>query len=259
MEFVLPIALPEYLTTRVVLRTLAPQLLVHSYSLLHILYFFLVRYKELCNYNYKTNAAIDATKPIGHFTQIIWKSSTELGIGRAYGAKQDCVYIVARYKPPGNIIGSESANIARGSMDGEYCGREFMALNKQENGGKEGMARPDQSGNEDPRQESGVNSQGQNGNAGNSETRPSEESNVNQGAKQNSESSNTGTNPSESSSLAGNQGNTNNVPNKAIQSDFTRNSVKGSPTQRMNEHSQMNAIVGRSTSKGIRTPFLPAY
>ena len=168
------------------------------------------------------------------------------------------MYIVARYKPPGNIIGSESASIARGTMDGEYCGREFMALNKQENGGKEGTVRPGQSTNEDPQQESGVNNQGQNGNAGNSETSTSEESNVNQGTKQNSESSNTGTNPSESSSLAGNQGNTDNVPNKAIQSDFTRNTLKGSPTHRMNEHSQMNAIVGRSTSKGIR-PFLPAY
>ena len=170
------------------------------------------------------------------------------------------MYIVARYKPPGNIIGSESASIARGTMDGEYCGREFMALNKQENGGKEGTVRPGQSTNEDPQQESGVNNQGQNGNAGNSEARPSEENSVSQGIKQNSESSNTaGTNPSESSSLAGNQGNTDNVPNKAIQSDFTRNSLKGSPTQKMNEHSQMNAIVGRSTSKGIRTPLLPAY
>ena len=170
------------------------------------------------------------------------------------------MYIVARYKPPGNIIGSESANIARGTMDAEYCGREFMAINKPGNGTKEKLVPPNQSTNEAAPQESGnINNQGQNGQAGNSETSPSEASNVNQEIQQNGESSNTGTSQSETSSLPGNPGNTNSVTNEATPSDFTRDSREGSRTNGMNKQSQMNPIARRDSNKGIRTPFLPDY
>lgn len=37
----------------------------------------------------------------GHFTQVVWKSSTELGVGMATNGKK--VYVVGQYRPAGNI------------------------------------------------------------------------------------------------------------------------------------------------------------
>lgn len=46
----------------------------------------------------------------GHFTQVIWKSSKELGV--AYGRnKNGKTYVVANYDPAGNMIGSFSPNV----------------------------------------------------------------------------------------------------------------------------------------------------
>ncbi|KAJ2943965.1 hypothetical protein O0L34_g8287 [Tuta absoluta] len=41
----------------------------------------------------------------GHFTQVIWEDSKELGVGMAR-SKDGHVYVVANYSPPGNMIGS---------------------------------------------------------------------------------------------------------------------------------------------------------
>lgn len=41
---------------------------------------------------------------IGHYTQMIWKDTTKVGIG-AYVNKKGNVYVVARYFPPGNFLG----------------------------------------------------------------------------------------------------------------------------------------------------------
>lgn len=38
----------------------------------------------------------------GHFTQVVWKASTKLGIGFARG-RNDCLFVVGRYKPAGNF------------------------------------------------------------------------------------------------------------------------------------------------------------
>ena len=60
---------------------------------------------------------------ISHFTQVVWKESTVLGIGRAevqqHGMK--CAYIVGRYKPTGNILGSFNENVPKGSFNSTYC------------------------------------------------------------------------------------------------------------------------------------------
>ena len=231
----------------------------------------------MCNYNYKTNGEIDGKKPIGHFTQVIWKSSTEFGIGRAYSSDENCVYIVARYKPPGNIIDSESTNIARGKMDGEYCGREFMAINKPENGAKEGLSsegKPDgasQVASEQSNQNTNEGNQQESGNVGkvqntNTDNNPSE-GNVGQGNQQNSESSNAGTsesNPPETSGTSSGgiqQPNTN--TGEASQSGSASNSREGSlqetNTDSRNEQSQTSPSGEGGGSKRIRTPFLPGY
>jgi hypothetical protein len=54
----------------------------------------------------------------GHFTQLVWKPTREIGIGYATGVdKHDpamkCVCVVARYKPAGNILGWFSNSVGR--------------------------------------------------------------------------------------------------------------------------------------------------
>jgi hypothetical protein len=48
----------------------------------------------------------------GHFSQMVWKNSTELGIGRARD-QNGKVFIVANYNPPGNYIGQFAENVPR--------------------------------------------------------------------------------------------------------------------------------------------------
>lgn len=46
----------------------------------------------------------------GHFTQVVWKASQELGVGIARG-KRGNVYVVCNYSPPGNYQGRYVANV----------------------------------------------------------------------------------------------------------------------------------------------------
>ena len=48
----------------------------------------------------------------GHFTQVVWKGSKELGIARASDNKGR-IYVVANYAPAGNFIGDFAANVSR--------------------------------------------------------------------------------------------------------------------------------------------------
>jgi uncharacterized protein YkwD len=56
-------------------------------------------YGEIQNYNFNKPGFHTGT---GHFTQLVWKSSKELGIGIAQAA-DGTWYVVANYSPPGNI------------------------------------------------------------------------------------------------------------------------------------------------------------
>ena len=46
----------------------------------------------------------------GHFTQLIWKSSTSIGLGMAAGmhGNLNAYYCTAQYSPPGNIVGNNN-------------------------------------------------------------------------------------------------------------------------------------------------------
>ncbi|XP_077985763.1 Golgi-associated plant pathogenesis-related protein 1-like [Glandiceps talaboti] len=62
-------------------------------------------YSEIVNFNYQTYKANAGTEA-GHFTQIIWRESTELGCGvataeRSWGPK---FYIVCQYRKAGNTV-----------------------------------------------------------------------------------------------------------------------------------------------------------
>lgn len=46
----------------------------------------------------------------GHFTQVVWKDSKELGVG-CTKAKNGKIYVVANYYPPGNYIGCYVENV----------------------------------------------------------------------------------------------------------------------------------------------------
>lgn len=86
---------------------------------------FACRYNEVCDPGYE-GLGVLATGPeeAGHFSQVVWKASTLLGIGRAE-IEQDgmkCAYIVGRYSPAGNLIGSYKQNVLKGTFNRTaYC------------------------------------------------------------------------------------------------------------------------------------------
>jgi len=45
----------------------------------------------------------------GHFTQVVWKGTKEVGIGIA-SAKNQCI-VVGSYRPAGNMMGDFSNNV----------------------------------------------------------------------------------------------------------------------------------------------------
>lgn len=67
-------------------------------------------YSEEPGYDYQTGGKtgacqVDPKCQIGHFTQVVWKASTRLGVGKAKGnvGKWACTWAVARYAPAGNV------------------------------------------------------------------------------------------------------------------------------------------------------------
>uniref|UniRef100_A0A0A1XHF1 Cell wall protein PRY3 n=1 Tax=Zeugodacus cucurbitae TaxID=28588 RepID=A0A0A1XHF1_ZEUCU len=58
-------------------------------------------YDEIRNYDFSKATYKPGT---GHFTQIVWRDSRQLGVGLA--TRGDTTYIVCNYNPPGNLLGS---------------------------------------------------------------------------------------------------------------------------------------------------------
>jgi pathogenesis-related protein 1 len=58
---------------------------------------------ESANYDYSKNSCA-AGKVCGHYTQLVWKSTTEIGCGKAICTDKSQVW-VCNYQPAGNIIG----------------------------------------------------------------------------------------------------------------------------------------------------------
>jgi uncharacterized protein YkwD len=69
-------------------------------------------YSEFKDYDYKKDA--DFQPGTGHFTQVVWKATKELGIAKAKGSKGD-TYVVAIYNPAGNFMGQLNDNVMKRS------------------------------------------------------------------------------------------------------------------------------------------------
>uniref|UniRef100_UPI0037E765B3 Golgi-associated plant pathogenesis-related protein 1-like isoform X1 n=2 Tax=Semicossyphus pulcher TaxID=241346 RepID=UPI0037E765B3 len=55
-------------------------------------------YSEIKDYNWSSPGFTGST---GHFTQVVWKDSTELGVGMATDGNK--VFVVGQYRPAGNM------------------------------------------------------------------------------------------------------------------------------------------------------------
>ena len=47
----------------------------------------------------------------GHFTQLVWDSSTQLGVGVTRSESTGKFYVVMKYWPPGNYIGKYTQHV----------------------------------------------------------------------------------------------------------------------------------------------------
>ncbi len=65
-------------------------------------------YNEIEKYNFNNPRSSDGV--VGHFTQVVWKGSRELGIGCSVD-KNGSYWVVANYYPAGNFIGEEKQNV----------------------------------------------------------------------------------------------------------------------------------------------------
>ncbi|UJR29739.1 hypothetical protein I4U23_017287 [Adineta vaga] len=64
-------------------------------------------YSEIAKYNWTNPGFSYAT---GHFTQVVWKNTKTLGIGRAM-SKTNNLYVVGNYFPGGDFAGAFNGNV----------------------------------------------------------------------------------------------------------------------------------------------------
>jgi glioma pathogenesis-related protein 2 len=73
-------------------------------------------YDEVSLYNYNQP---DFSHQTGHFTQIVWKDSTNIGCGIAQGKTNikgthfNSFYVVCHYNPPGNVMKQFASNVSK--------------------------------------------------------------------------------------------------------------------------------------------------
>nr|QNH72468.1 toxin candidate TRINITY_DN24577_c0_g1_i1 [Pachycerianthus borealis] len=68
-------------------------------------------YTEIRDYDFAHPGFNHAT---GHFTQVVWRDTKQVGIACAKNGKN--TYVVARYDPPGNFRGQFKDNVISGSV-----------------------------------------------------------------------------------------------------------------------------------------------
>ncbi len=60
---------------------------------------------EKANYNYQTNACTKG-KVCGHYTQVVWKDTTQVGCGKSICSDNSQIW-VCNYTPAGNFVGQK--------------------------------------------------------------------------------------------------------------------------------------------------------
>ena len=81
------------------------------------------RYSEACSHGYNFERR-DKQPGTGHFTQLIWKDTRELGVGLSavqHPEGSACSYIVARYYKAGNDLRSILQNVEKGRFNEASC------------------------------------------------------------------------------------------------------------------------------------------
>ena len=83
------------------------------------------RYNEVCSYDWRKGGY---EPKAAHFMQLVWKSATDLGIGKAEGMKngRPYTYIVARYKP--GITFDALKNVFKGRFNPSFCRNLFPSF-----------------------------------------------------------------------------------------------------------------------------------
>jgi hypothetical protein len=66
-------------------------------------------YSEVKDYDFNSGGFSGAT---GHFTQLVWKGTTNVGAGYAFTPDRTKVYVVAQYTPPGNYQDQYGDNVS---------------------------------------------------------------------------------------------------------------------------------------------------
>lgn len=64
-------------------------------------------YDEGAAYDYANPGFADAT---GHFSQLVWSATTNVGCGFSSGCGEYANYLVCRYSSPGNVVGGSDNN-----------------------------------------------------------------------------------------------------------------------------------------------------
>ena len=83
----------------------------------------LFRYRQVCDKGYKFDGE-EPGKDTAKFSQLVWKATSNFGIAYATKKTKDnlyCTYIVAKYSPAGNKVGSYKENVQQGSFTASIC------------------------------------------------------------------------------------------------------------------------------------------
>lgn len=67
-------------------------------------------YSEIKDYNFYSHSG-SGSGVTGHFTQLVWKSSRELGVGKAVTRDGKTTMVVANFYPAGNYVGQHAENV----------------------------------------------------------------------------------------------------------------------------------------------------
>jgi uncharacterized protein YkwD len=73
-------------------------------------------YSEIVDYDFRSATPVPGT---GHFSCMVWRSTTHVGVGVARGSRG--TYVVASYFPAGNVLGRYQENVLASRSSSSWC------------------------------------------------------------------------------------------------------------------------------------------